>query len=181
MKTLPVPSLRLQLPALAAALMLTAVPPAMAQAGAPATSADAAAGKTSDLQSLLRDALFEEEATRDLTKAAAGYETLLTKWGEQRQLAASALFRLAEVRRKQDRKDDAIKLYQRLLTEFADVEPQAKLSRENLAGLGEKTSAPAATADADPATPGPPHGRWTTSSPPSAPGWNPSRSLPDIF
>jgi ankyrin repeat protein len=98
------------------------------------------------LQSLLRDALFEEEANRDLTKAAAGYEALLSQWDHQRALAASALYRLAEVRRKQDRKDDAIKLYQRLLREFPDADPHARLSRENLTALGVKAPAPAAVA-----------------------------------
>ena len=95
-----------------------------------------------DLRALLRDALFEEEATRDLPKAAAGYEALLAKWNEQRLIAAAALYRLAEVRRKQDRKDDAIQLYQRLVTEFADQNPHARLSRENLAALGAKEPAP---------------------------------------
>ena len=142
MKTPPAHCHRLQLPVLAAAAMLSAVPPAAAQAGPTAPPAGSATVQTDNLSTLLRDALFEEEATRDLTKAAAGYEALLAKWTEHRQLAASALFRLAEVRRKQDRKDDAIKLYQRLLTEFADVEPQAKLSRENLVGLGAKDPAP---------------------------------------
>jgi ankyrin repeat protein len=89
-----------------------------------------------ELQSLLRDALYEEEARRDFTKAAASYESLLAKWAEQRPLAAAATFRLAEVRRKQDRKDDAIALYQRLVREFSDIEPHAKLSRENLVALG---------------------------------------------
>jgi ankyrin repeat protein len=102
----------------------------------------------SSLQSLLRDALFEEEASRDLTKAAAGYEALLAQWDKQRALAASALYRLAEVRRKQDRKADAIKLYQRLVTEFPDIDPHARLSRENLTALGDKgAAAPSAAAD----------------------------------
>ncbi len=96
-----------------------------------------------DLRTLLQQALFEEEATRDLEKAAGGYEKLLSTWGEQRRYAASALFRLAEVRRKQDRKDDAVKLYQRLLTEFPEQDPETRLSRENLAALGAKAPAPA--------------------------------------
>ena len=47
-----------------------------------------------------------------------------------RAFAASALFRLAEVRRKQDRKDDAIVLYQKLLVRFPEAETEAKLARE---------------------------------------------------
>ncbi len=112
--------------------------PLAAQSNPPASAAPPSA---SDLNTLLRDALFEEEANRDLTKAAAGYEALLAKWNEQRQVAAAALFRLAEVRRKQDRKDDAIKLYQRLVTEFPDIDPQARLARENLTALGVKEPA----------------------------------------
>lgn len=99
-----------------------------------------------DLSALLRDALFEEEATRDLTKAAAAYEALLAQWDQQRALAASALYRLAEVRRKQDRTADAIALYQRLLTEFPDADPHARLARENLTALGAKEPAPASAA-----------------------------------
>lgn len=106
-------------------------------AQSPATPA-AEPGSSPDLQSLLQKALFAEEATRDLTQAANGYEALLTVWGKQRQLAATALFRLAEVRRKQDQKEEAIKLYQRFLKEFGDIDPQARLSRENLAGMGVK-------------------------------------------
>ena len=107
----------------------------------PASVADEKKDLSSDkssLQSQLQSALFAEEATRDLPAAAAAYEKLLIDYATQRQLAATALFRLAEVRRKQDQKDAAIKLYQRLLTEFPDTEPQARLSRENLTALGVK-------------------------------------------
>ena len=85
---------------------------------------------------LLRDSLYEEEATRDLTKAAAGYEALLAAWNEVRPTAAAALFRLAEVRRKQDRKEEAVGLYERLLREFPEMEVQGRMARENLAALG---------------------------------------------
>lgn len=126
-------------PALAATASAQAPPPA-----ANSTGAEPQPNKASqpDLRTLLRDALFEEEATRDLTKAAAGYEALLAAWNEQRPTAAAALYRLAEVRRKQDRKDDAIALYQRLLREFPDIEPHARLARENLTALGAKEPAP---------------------------------------
>ena len=62
------------------------------------------------LRDLLRDALYTEEVTRDSEKAAKQYEDLLARHDAQKTFAASALFRLAEVRRKQDRKDDAIQL-----------------------------------------------------------------------
>lgn len=90
------------------------------------------------LHDLLREALYTEEVTRDPEQAAKQYEDLLSRHDEQKQFAASALFRLAEVRRKQDRKEDAIQLYQRLITEFPGAETETKLAKENLAALGGK-------------------------------------------
>lgn len=121
------------LASLAASASLRAQTP---PADAPPPAASAPAPGAPALSALLRDALFEEEATRDLTKAAAGYEALLAHWTAQRPTAAAALYRLAEVRRKQDRKADAIALFQRLLREFPDVAPNAELARETLIALG---------------------------------------------
>ncbi len=100
------------------------------------------------LRDMLRDALYTEEVSADAEKAAKQYEALIARHDEQRSIAANALYRLAEIHRQQDRKDEAAALYRRLLTAFSDVEPQAKLSRERLAGLGETpaegdTAAPA--------------------------------------
>ena len=94
-----------------------------------------------DLRELLRDALYTEEVTRDPAAAAKQYEALLARHDAQRAFAAAALFRLAEVRRKQDRKNEAVALYQRLLREFPAAEAEGKLARENLAALGEKVPA----------------------------------------
>jgi len=98
----------------------------------------AVAQEQPDLRTLLRDGLYAEEVTRDSEAAAKSYEHVLARYSEQRAFAATALFRLAEVRRKQDRKDDAIQLYQRLLAEFPNAETEAKLARENLDTLGGK-------------------------------------------
>ena len=87
---------------------------------------------------LLRDGLYAEEVTRDVEAAAKSYEQVLARHTEQRAFAASALFRLAEVRRKQDRKEDAIQLYQRLFTEFPGAAAETKIAMENLAALGGK-------------------------------------------
>ena len=89
-----------------------------------------------EAKSLLQDALFAEEAEQKLDKAAATYEKLIQQYDDQRAFAVAALFRLAEVRRKQQRNDDAAKLYQRILAEFPDASPQARLSRENLSAMG---------------------------------------------
>ncbi|MEO5713885.1 MAG: ankyrin repeat domain-containing protein [Luteolibacter sp.] len=101
----------------------------------------AARAEEPPLRDLLRDGLFAEEVSRDPEAAAKQYEQLLARYSEQRDFAASALFRLAEVRRKQDRKDDAVKLYQRLLAEFPGAATEARLARENLAALGGKAPA----------------------------------------
>ena len=106
-----------------------------------------AAEEEKELRDLLREALYTEEVTRDAEAAAKQYEALLSQHEAQRAFAASALFRLAEVRRKQDRKDDAIALYQKLLTRYPEAETEAKLARENLAALGGKV--PEANAPAD--------------------------------
>ena len=101
------------------------------------------------LRELLRDGLYTEEVTRDPEAAAKQYEQVLTRYSEQRDFAAAALFRLAEVRRKQDRKDEAIKLYQRLLAEFPGAAAEGKLARENRAALGGDVPVPTAIAGDD--------------------------------
>jgi len=91
-------------------------------------------GKPSD-KVRLQQALFAEEAERDLPKAAREYELLVEEYTESRKIGLSALYRLAEVRRKQKRNDDAAKLYLRIASEFPET-PEARLSRENLTAMG---------------------------------------------
>ena len=95
-----------------------------------------------DLRQLLQQGLFEEEATRDYEKASAAYGALVAEYDRQRALAATALFRLAEIRAKQGNKAEAVALHQRLLAEFPGHDPLAKLSRERLAGLGAPADRP---------------------------------------
>ncbi|HVJ46043.1 MAG TPA: ankyrin repeat domain-containing protein, partial [Luteolibacter sp.] len=105
------------------------------------------------IQETLRDALYAEEVTRDSETAARQYEEILSRYRSQRDFAATALFRLAEVRRKQNRKDDAIKLYQQLITEFPSSETHVALSKDNLTALGivppSNGNAPAVTPEVD--------------------------------
>jgi ankyrin repeat protein len=91
---------------------------------------------------LLQEGLFEEEANRDLDKASAAYESLIASFDKERQFAATALFRLAEIRAKQNRKEDAVALFQRVATEFSTNDPLARLSRERIAALGGTPVAP---------------------------------------
>ncbi len=89
-----------------------------------------------ELSRLLRDALYTEEVSRDPEGAAKAYEEILQRHDRQRAFAATALFRLAEVRRKQERDDESVELYQRLIREFPDAAAESKLAKENLAALG---------------------------------------------
>jgi hypothetical protein len=79
---------------------------------------------------LLTTPLAAEEVSRAPAAAATKYEDLLARFRDQRALAATATFRLAEVRRKQDRKEQAIVLCQRLPAEFPDAGPGGKLARD---------------------------------------------------
>lgn len=90
------------------------------------------------LRDLLRDGLYAEEINRDTEAAARSYEQVVSRFDEDRPFAANALFRLAEIRRKQNRSEEAAKLYQRLVAAFPDADPQARLAREALAALGAK-------------------------------------------
>ncbi len=94
-----------------------------------------------DANELLRQGLFEEEANRDPAKAAAAYAEVVAQYDAQRKLAATALFRLAEIRSKAGDKTAATALYQRLLAEFPESDPLVKFSRERL-GVSASAAAP---------------------------------------
>lgn len=84
------------------------------------------------LTNQFQQALVEEEANQNLTNAIAGYEAVIKGLDEQRPLAAAAVFRLGECYRKLGRTNDAVRAYQRVITEFSDQETLVKLSRQNL-------------------------------------------------
>ena len=88
------------------------------------------------LSEQLRDALYIEEVERKPAAAAETYAKILHDFDSQRPLAATALFRLAEIRRNAGDSDRAIALYQRLLREFSDRETEADFARQHLATLG---------------------------------------------
>src|SRR5215469_10876452 len=105
---------------------------------------------TNDLTGLLQKGLFEEEANRNLDAAISNYQSLASDFDKDRQLAATAIFRLGECYRKLGRTNEAVAQYQRIVREFSDQQTLATLSQQNLAGLGapQKTSQPAAPAQA---------------------------------
>lgn len=151
MKTIPL-LLRAGLSALLLFFLLPSPSPAQPPAAPVPPTAPSTPTAPPDTAQLLREALFEEQGLRDPDKAAAGYEKVIAAYDAQRAFAATALYRLAEVRRAQNKKDQAILLYQRLLTEFPTHDPLARLSRENLTALGVKEipgSIPALTDEQD--------------------------------
>ena len=83
------------------------------------------------------EALHQEEVARNLDGAAVQYSAIVDKFragddDEAAGAAALSLFRLAEIRRKQGRKEIALAHYEDLLEEFSDWEPMASLSRQQL-------------------------------------------------
>ncbi len=101
--------------------------------GALATAGD---GAEKPMVEQFQKSLFEEEANRDLKKAAEGYEAVIEAFDRNRAIAASAIFRLAEVKRKQGDEEKAAELYLRLVEEFPKEETLVKLSAQNLQILG---------------------------------------------
>lgn len=99
----------------------------------------------------LSEALYTENVTRDREAAAAQYLKIIESFqadgspAKQRAHAATALFRLAEIRSGQDnREDDARKHYEAYLESFSDLEPQAGIARRKL-GIAEPEHAPTLT------------------------------------
>jgi ankyrin repeat protein len=109
-------------------------------------SAAAAVAQNSNLTSLLQQGLLEEQGNRNFDAAIADYQSLAALFDKDRQLAATAIFRLGECYRAQGKTNEATAQYQRIVREFSDQNTLALMSRQNLVGLG----APPAAAVAAP-------------------------------
>jgi ankyrin repeat protein len=92
--------------------------------------------QTNDLTALLQQGLFEEQANRNLDAAIADYSSLAAHFEKDRQLAATAVFRLGECYRAQGRTNEAAEQYGRIVRDFPDQQTLATLSRQDLAGMG---------------------------------------------
>ncbi|MEI8288135.1 MAG: ankyrin repeat domain-containing protein [Verrucomicrobiota bacterium] len=95
-----------------------------------------ASAQTNQLATLLQQGLLEEQANRNLDAAIAAYQSLATQFDKDRQLAATAVFRLGECYRAQGKTNEAAVQYQRILRDFPDQSTLATLSRQNLAAIG---------------------------------------------
>jgi ankyrin repeat protein len=95
-----------------------------------------AGAQTNNLTVLLQQGLLEEQANRNLDAAITDYQALAQRFDQDRQLAATAVFRLGECYRAQGRTNEAGAQYQRILRDFSDQPTLVTLSREDLVGMG---------------------------------------------
>jgi ankyrin repeat protein len=93
--------------------------------------------QTNNLTALLQQGLFEEQANRNLDAAIIDYQSLALQFDKDRQLAATAIFRLGECYRAQGKTNEAAAQYQRILRDFSDQTTLATLSGQDLAGMGQ--------------------------------------------
>jgi ankyrin repeat protein len=96
--------------------------------------ADEAANPTAKL---LREALFAEQADRDLATAEKGYREIIKKFESDRAYAATAILRLAEILHQRGDIAEAEKWFARVLQEFPDQEAIVKVAA---ARLGDKAT-----------------------------------------
>jgi tetratricopeptide (TPR) repeat protein len=104
-------------------------------AGLVLIAAMGALAATNNLTSALQKGLFEEEANRNLDAAISNYQALTTQFDQDRQIAATAIFRLGECYCKLGQTNDAVVQYQRILREFPEQQTLATLSQQNLTAL----------------------------------------------
>ena len=91
----------------------------------------ATAGMAQDrMTESLRKGVVEEESKHNLDAAIQNYKAAISQFDEARQVAATALFRVAECDRKLGRSYDAIAAYKRVAQEFADQRKLADDSRQ---------------------------------------------------
>jgi ankyrin repeat protein len=96
-----------------------------------AASGLTAAG-TNDLSTPLQRGLLEEEANHQLEAAIGDYKEAIEQFDHERQLAATAIFRLGECYRKLGRTNEANAQYERIVREFSDQTQLAALSKTYL-------------------------------------------------
>lgn len=87
---------------------------------------------TNDPTTALQKGLFEEEANHDLNAAIQEYQVVITRFDQDRKIAATAIFRLGECYRKQGNTNEANAQFQRIVREFPDQTQLAALSRQYL-------------------------------------------------
>lgn len=93
-------------------------------------------GAQERLADQLRKGIVEEETAKNLDKAIQAYQAVVARYDEDRKVAGTALFRLAECYQKTGKREQAIATYQRVVREFADQTTMVETSHQQLAALG---------------------------------------------
>jgi ankyrin repeat protein len=111
-----------------------------------------ASGATNDVDTALQRGLFEEEANHNLQAAVQAYQAVIARFDQDRKMAATAVFRLAECYRKQGQTNEANAQYERVVREFGDQLQLVGLSRERLPSAAQSQlltldTGPAASSD----------------------------------
>ena len=94
-----------------------------------------------NLTELLQQGMFEEQVNHNRNTAVADYEALSAQFDKDRQLAATAIFRLGECYREEGLTNQAVMEYRRILREFPDQSTLVTLSQQDLTGMGVVSSA----------------------------------------
>jgi hypothetical protein len=94
--------------------------------------AAALAGAQDRLADQLRKGIVQEETSQNPEKAMQAYKAIVAQFDEDRKVAATALYRLAECYRKVGMRTDAQAAYQRIVREFGDQTAMADSSRHQL-------------------------------------------------
>jgi DNA-binding beta-propeller fold protein YncE len=116
-------------------------------------SASLITAAAADGKGLVERGLLEEEANHQLDAAIRNYQEALAYLGTNRQMLATALFRLGECYRKEGKVNEAKMQYRRVLRDFPEQTELARLSQEV---VGNATNPPPAyvlsfgTSSADP-------------------------------
>ena len=87
---------------------------------------------TNDITGLVQKGLFEEEARHNLDAAIGAYQAAIEGFDKDRQLSATAVFRLGECFRKLGKTNEANVQYERILREFTDQTNLVKLCSDYL-------------------------------------------------
>src|ERR1051325_6720479 len=86
----------------------------------------------------LQKALFEEEANHNLDAAIEQYQSIVSLTAEQRKIAATALYRLAQCYRKLGREEESRKMLAQLAREFPEQGQFAERAATNSASRFEQ-------------------------------------------
>ncbi len=105
--------------------------------------------QTNNLTALLQQGLFEEQANRNLDAAISNYQSLATEFDQDRQIGATAIFRLGECYRMQGNTNEAAQEYERIINQFPDQAALVTLSRQDLVGMGMSISTTTSNAGPD--------------------------------